>query len=110
MLLKFYGCPAEIHLRTTTGRVDLCHSAPASARHKGLVSRPAGIAMAFKLIDSGQARWRAVSGASCDLLMAPYLVARVRAGARFEKGKLVERPGESRRFAGFDEQLMPDVG
>ncbi len=39
--------------------------------------------MAFKLIESAQARWRAVN--------APHLVALVRAGANFEKGKLVER-------------------
>jgi len=43
-------------------------------------------AMAFKLIESAQARWRAVN--------APHLVALVRAGARFEfeAGKLIERP------------------
>ena len=35
-------------------------------------------------IESAQPRWRAVN--------APHLVALVRAGARFEKGKLVERP------------------
>lgn len=40
--------------------------------------------MAFKLIDVGQERWRAV--------VAPLLIALVRAGARFECGKLVERP------------------
>jgi putative transposase len=56
-------------------------------------SRAAGIAMAFKLIESAQARWRAVN--------APHLVALVRAGARFEKGKLVERPDES----GGDQQV-----
>jgi hypothetical protein len=43
--------------------------------------------MAFKLIESAQQRWRAVN--------APHLVALVRAGARFEKGKLTERPDES---------------
>ena len=43
--------------------------------------------MAFKLIESAQARWRAVN--------APHLVALVRAGARFEKGKFVERPDKS---------------
>ena len=43
--------------------------------------------MAFKLIESAQARWRAAN--------APHLVALVRAGARFENGKLVERPYES---------------
>ena len=39
--------------------------------------------MAFKLIEAAQARWRAVN--------APHLVALVRAGARFERGILVER-------------------
>jgi hypothetical protein len=39
--------------------------------------------MAFKLIEAAQARWRAVN--------APHLVALVRAGARFEHGKLLER-------------------
>ena len=42
--------------------------------------------MAFKLIESAQARWRAVN--------APHLVALVRANATFEKGKLVERDDE----------------
>jgi hypothetical protein len=45
-------------------------------------SADAGIAMAFNLIEAAQERWRAVS--------VP-LVALVRAGARFECGKLVER-------------------
>jgi putative transposase len=54
---------------------------------KGPGSRAAGMAMAFKLIESAQARWRAVN--------APHLVALVCAGARFENGKLVERPDES---------------
>ena len=43
--------------------------------------------MAFKLIESGQDRWRAVN--------TPHLVALVRAGATFIYGKLVERPGEN---------------
>jgi putative transposase len=54
---------------------------------KGPGSRAAGVAMAFKLIEPAQQRWRAVN--------APHLVALVRAGARFEKGLLVERPDES---------------
>jgi hypothetical protein len=53
---------------------------------KGPGSRTAGIAMAFKLIEAGQPRWRAVN--------APHLVALVRAGATFDKGKLVERAFE----------------
>ena len=64
----------------------------ATVRHrtkvtKGPGSKAAGIAMAFKLIEAAQDRWRAVN--------APHLVALVRAGARFERGKLVERPGEN---------------
>jgi hypothetical protein len=42
--------------------------------------------MAFKLIESAQARWRAVN--------APQLVVLVRAGAVFVNGQLVERPDE----------------
>jgi hypothetical protein len=45
------------------------------------------MAMAFKLVEAAQARWRAVN--------APHLVALVRAGARFANGHLVERPDES---------------
>ncbi len=40
--------------------------------------------MAFKLVESAQTRRRAVN--------APHLVELVRAGTRFEKGLLVERP------------------
>ena len=40
-------------------------------------------AMVFKLLEVAEGRWRAVNG--------PHLVALVGAGARFERGKLVER-------------------
>ncbi len=40
-------------------------------------------AMVCKLVESAQERWRAIT--------APHLVALVRAGARFERGVLVER-------------------
>ena len=53
---------------------------------KGPGSKAAGLAMAFKLLQAAQDRRRAVN--------APHLVALVRAGARFEKGRLVERPAE----------------
>ena len=55
---------------------------------KGPGSRAAGLAMAYKLIESAQTRWRAVN--------APHLVALVRAGAKFEKGVMVERSDEQR--------------
>jgi transposase-like protein len=88
-LLAFYDYPAEhwIHLRTT----NPIESTFATVRHrtkvtKGLGSRAAGLAMAFKLIESAQARWRVVN--------ASHLVALVRAGASFVNGVLVERPDE----------------
>ena len=85
-LLRFYDYPAEhwIHLRTT----NPIESTFATVRHRTKVtsgpgSRAAGLAMAFELLQAAQARWRAVN--------APHLVALVRAGARFERGQLVER-------------------
>ena len=54
---------------------------------KGPGSRAAGIAMAFKLIEAAQSRWRAVN--------TPHLVALVRARACCENGKLIERPDET---------------
>ena len=53
---------------------------------KGPGTKAAGLAMAFKLLEAAQDRWRAVNG--------PHLVALVRAGARFDKGVMVERPDE----------------
>jgi putative transposase len=90
VLLAFYDYPAEhwIHLRTTNPIESTFATVRLRQRvTKGPGSRTAGIAMAFKLIESAQARWRAVN--------APHLVALVRAGARFENGQLVERPDES---------------
>jgi putative transposase len=89
MLLAFYDFPAEhwIHLRTTNPIESTFATVRLRTRvTKGPGSRTAGVAMAFKLIESAQARWRAVN--------APHLVALVRAGARFQNGKLVERPDE----------------
>ncbi|WP_280186741.1 MULTISPECIES: IS256 family transposase [Nocardia] len=87
VLLEFYRYPAEhwIHLRTT----NPIESTFATVRlrtkvTKGPGSRAAGLAMAYKLIEAAQTRWRAVN--------APHLVALVRNGALFHKGKLLERP------------------
>jgi putative transposase len=90
VLLAFYDYPAEhwIHLRTTNPIESTFATVRLRQRvTKGPGSRAAGIAMAFKLIESAQHRWRAVN--------APHLVALVRAGAEFKNGKLVERPDES---------------
>jgi hypothetical protein len=53
----------------------------------------AGAELLDALIESAQARWRAVN--------APHLVALVRAGATFTNGRLVERPDAS----GGDQQV-----
>jgi transposase-like protein len=88
-LLAFYDYPGEhwVHLRTT----NPIESTFATVRHrikvtKGPGSQAAGLAMAFKLSESAQARWRAVN--------APHLVALVQAGTTFVNGILVERPDE----------------
>ena len=79
------GGAVVFHTRST----NPIESTFATVRHRtkitrGPGSRAAGLAMAFKLVEAAQARWRAVN--------APHLVALVRAGAVFQAGKLVERP------------------
>jgi putative transposase len=96
VLIAFYDYPAEhwIHLRTTNPIESTFATVRLRTRvTKGAGSRAAGVAMAFKLIESAQTRWRAVT--------APHLVALVRAGARFENGKLIERPDD----IGGDQQV-----
>jgi hypothetical protein len=89
------NCWRSTATRPSTGSISALQitieSTFATVRHrtkvtKGHDSRAAGLAMAFKLIESAQRRWRAVN--------APHLVALVRAGATFINGKLVERPSE----------------
>jgi putative transposase len=58
---------------------------------KGPGSKAAGLAMAFKLLEAAQDRWRALNG--------PHLVALVCAGVRFDKGVVVERPNEAQEVA-----------
>jgi hypothetical protein len=50
---------------------------------KGAGSRAVAVAMAYKLLDAAQERWRQVDG--------PELVALVHVGARFTDGKLIGR-------------------
>ena len=89
------SCSRSTTTQPSTGcicTINPIESTFATVRHrtkvtKGPGSRTAGLAMAFKLIESAQDRWRAVN--------APHLVALVRAGATFINGKLVERSGEN---------------
>ncbi|GAA3786660.1 IS256 family transposase [Sphaerisporangium flaviroseum] len=86
-LLAFYDFPAEhwIHLRTTNPIESTFSTVRLRTKvTRGAGSRTAALAMVFKLVESAQQRWRAVN--------APHLVALVRTGARFEAGRLVERP------------------
>ena len=64
VLLAFYDYPAEhcVHLRTTNPIESTFATVRLRQRiTKGPGSRAAGVAMAFKLIESAQARWRAVN-------------------------------------------------
>jgi putative transposase len=86
VLLTFFDFPVEHHkhLRTT----NIVESTFATVRlrqrtTKGPGCRDAGVAMAYKLLDAAQTRWRRING--------PELVALVRAGATFIDGHLQER-------------------
>ncbi len=88
-LLAFFDFPVEhwIHLKTSNPIESTFSTVRLRTRvTKGPGSRAAGLAMDFKLMESAQQRWRAVN--------APHLVALVRAGAKFEKGVMIERPNE----------------
>ncbi|MDQ0808375.1 putative transposase [Streptomyces sp. B3I7] len=85
-LLASYDFPAEhwIHLRTT----NPIESTFSTVKLRTKVTRSDGspaaaLVMVFELVESAQARWRAITGA--------HPVSLVRAGARFENGVLVER-------------------
>jgi putative transposase len=85
-LLAFHDFPAEhaVHLRTTNPIESTFSTVRLRTRvTRGAGSRKAALAMAYKLLDSAQARWHKIA--------APELVPLVRAGATFIDGKLQER-------------------
>jgi putative transposase len=93
-LLCFFDYPAEHwgHLKTSNPIESTFSTVRLRTRvTKGPGSKAAGLAMAFKLLEAAQDRWRAVNG--------PHLVALVRAGARFDKGVMVERPDDAGEVA-----------
>jgi transposase-like protein len=93
-LLCFFDFPAEHwqHLKTSNPIESTFSTVRLRTRvTKGPGSKAQGLAMAFKLLESAQDRWRAVNG--------PHLVALVRVGARFDKGVMVERPDDVQEVA-----------
>ena len=85
-LLAFYDFPAEhwIHLRTTNPIESTFSTVRLRTRvTRGVGSRKAALAMAYKLLDAAQARWHRVAGTE--------LVPLVGAGVTFIDGKLQER-------------------
>ena len=93
-LLAFYDFPAEhwIHLKTTNPIESTFSTVRLRTKvTKGPGSKAAGLAMAFKLIESAEQHWRAVNG--------PHLVALVQAGATFDKGVIVERQHQDQEVA-----------
>ena len=88
-LLTFFDFPAEhrVHLRTTNPIESTFATVRLRQRvTKGAGSREAGLAMAYKLLDAAQERWRRVN--------APHLVAVVLAGGVFIDGQLQERDSD----------------
>ena len=93
-LLCFFDFPAEhwVHLKTSNPIESTFSTVRLRTRvTKGPGSKAAGLAMTFKLLEAAQDRWRAVNG--------PHLVALVRAGARFDKGVMIERHNEDEEVA-----------
>jgi putative transposase len=93
-LLCFFDFPAEhwVHLKTSNPIESTFSTVRLRTRvTKGPGSKAAGLAMAFKLLEAAQDRWRAVN--------SPHLVALVRAGARFDKGVMIERPDDDGEVA-----------
>lgn len=85
-LLAFGDFPAEhwIHLRTTNPIESTFSTVKLRTKvTRGADSPAAALVMVFKLVESAQARWRAITEA--------HLVPLVRTGAQFESGILVER-------------------
>ena len=86
VLLAYYDFPQEhwVHLRTTNPIESTFSTVRLRTRvTRGSGSRKAALAMAYKLLDSAQARWRKITGGEFTAL--------VRAGATFVDGKLQER-------------------
>ncbi len=98
VLLTFFQFPAEhwVHLRTTNPIESTFSTVRLRQRvTKGPGSRAAGLAMAYKLLESAEQGWRSIN--------APDLVPQVRSGAKFKDGKLVQT--QDQQSENQDQQL-----
>jgi putative transposase len=83
-LLTFMDFPGEhwLHLRTSNVIESIFSPVKVRTRKtKGAGSRQAGLALAFKLVEGAQRRWRKIN--------APHRVRLVREGVRFKDGQVV---------------------
>ena len=81
-MLTFFDYPADhwLHLRTTNAIESTFATVKARTKQtKGAGSRAAGLAMAFKLLERAEKRWRKVNSA--------YLMLLVQQGVKFRDGK-----------------------
>ena len=84
-LLTFFDFPAQhwVHLRTTNPIESTFGTVKARTKKtRGAGSREAGLAMAFKLIEAAEQRWRKVN--------APHLAAAVLHGVKYKDGERVK--------------------
>jgi putative transposase len=82
-LLRLPRAALEAPAHHQPDRVDLLNGPARTRVTKGAGNRQAAVAMAYKLLDAAQDRWRRIR--------APELVPLVRAGATFIDGQLQER-------------------
>lgn len=72
--LTFYDFPAEhwVHLKTSNPTIESTFSTVRLRTNvtRGPGSRAAGLAMALKLVEAAQARWRSINGAHLVALAA----------------------------------------
>ena len=98
VLLCYYDFPTKhwVHLRTSNPIESTFSTVRLRTRvTHGARSRKAALAMAYKLLDAAQDRWRRITGAE--------LVPLVRAGATFTDGKLRKRSDQTAHDATDEE-------
>lgn len=104
-LLAFYDFPKEhwTHLRSTNPIESTFATVRLRQRRtKGAGNRRAALAMAYKLADAAQHRWRKIN--------APHLAAVAAAGGVFHDGELVERPDNERNNTDTQQREKSDEG